>query len=481
VAPDGQLAELDFLWPIFHYQRDEEGNTDFRIRPIWRRVRQEDGKRSDYQFLVPFGDAIFDEEETKLALFPLFHYREHLEEGEKDNWDVDWSVLLLMRAGYSKDGEDYFGLFPLFGKFRDFLTYDEYGFVLWPLYSYTKKGEVDGTMLLWPLVGWGGNSGSGNHDDSEKHDQQPHWWRVLPFYGQSVHPGISESYTALWPFLHWGTDYVKGGEGPNERFFFFPLFGFETGGRYHSYSMLWPFFQYAYETARKDIGREEGESFWQLDAPWPLIHWRNDFTSGREVRQRWFYPLYASTSKKGMESQQYLWPLIWNRHFYDETSERHDLYALPLYWDIQIRRKARGAEKEMGREWSEFEYRNRRLYPLLTWQEDHDGRWIFRTIDPWPFDGSYARGIREAWDWAWTLAEVGGDARGNHSVRTFANLYTSRNFAGRRFQCSVPFLFNYEAEAGGRKTLRRFQFLPIRWGGVEGVQHEEAVPSESGN
>ena len=453
VGPDGMAQEIDLLWPVLHWERSQEtGGSDTRVRPLWRQLQLPARDRVEHQFLAPLGDAYFDAEESKLSLFPLWYYRKHLEMGREGAWDIDWNVLYLLWGGQSADDENYLGLLPIFGSIKDFLTYDEFGWVLFPFYVWWKKGTAQSTQLLWPLISWG--------DDGQEGGE--HWFRILPFYGESIRPGVRESRSLLWPFFHWAHELEERG-GVTREFMFWPFFGWSLGPRYRLYSFLWPLFRYGYE-----IVQEEGDrKYWQLDFPFPLIRYRWDDTTSREIVQHWFFPVFGHTTTTTKDAWSVLFPIAWFETWEDETSRHDQTMILPFFYDIESRRKKRGSEQpEDGpAAYEDGRLRRTRLWPLFSKREGHDGSWQWQLLDVWPYDGEYSYGINEAYDWIWVLAEEQGDARGNRRVRSFANLYTSRNFAGRRFQCSVPLLFNYEETESGAKTLRLFQVLPIRWGG----------------
>lgn len=457
VDPEGNLVELDFLWPIIHWAKDESGSTDTRLRPLWRRVDDATGTQAQHQFLVPLGTARSDPEEDSIRLLPLLSYRNRWHMGEPEQWDIDWWFTPLIWGGSSATGEDYLAVIPIYGTICDFLTYDRLGFFLFPLHLWTERGDTTGNHFLWPLIGWGGA------DDPKR----PHWWRVLPFYGESIRPGEAESYTVLWPFFNWGRDRLHT-EHPNDKFFFFPLIGWKSGGAFLSWTFLWPFFRHGHKVDNELTKGEEGD-FYYWDFPWPIFRIRVDTWSERHLRQFWLTPFVSSTRTKKQDSLVLLFPFLWFRRFWDKIADRSDTFILPFFWKNRIRYKKSGRlgtdEKLADDAFEEAEDFHWRLYPFADWREERNGNWRFRTLDPYPFEGQFA-GFRPTYDFVWTLFEATGDARGNGRVRTFANVYASRNFAGRRFQSSVPFLFNYESdEQSGVKTLRLLQVLPIRWGG----------------
>ncbi len=442
-GPDGRLLELDILWPLVHWERTEGGGSDFRLRPLWRRLSTADGSRVEHQFLVPFGRATSDDHETFARLIPLFWYREHEAEGRPGAYDIDWWFTPLVWGGASSAGENYLAFFPLFGTLRNFLTYDRFTFFLFPLYLSTRKGDLRGTHILWPLIGWGG----GENPD------RPHWWRFLPFYGRSETPGRRRAQSLLWPFFHWGAEALDS-KDPVSYLAFFPLFGLRWNTAFSSWYFLWPFFRH---TGGKAPGGGRAVSW---DVPWPILRWRRVEGRSGTLRQWWFMPLVASTATPMQQSLLLLFPLIWSRRFHDRRTQRRDFWFVPFFRDVEIAER-----KKPGRA-----YRNLRLWPLYRARRLPAGSWSKSFPAPWPYDGGFATGVEEAWDWAWTLVRVDGDGRGNRRTRTFADLYTSRSFASGRFQCSIPFLFSYLRRADGSGVFRLFQVLPFSFGASNGAR-----------
>jgi len=484
VGPDGQLSELDVFWPLFHWQRDEAGTTDFRIRPLYRTVSAAPAvttgttRRRFDEFLAPLGYYRDDGVESVLHLIPLFYYREHYELGDPARWDRDWWITPLIWGGSTWDNKNYFAFIPFYGEFRDWLFYTRFGFFLFPLYVWTRKEKPDGEIIsgdlfLWPLIGWGGSN----------RPHKPYWWRILPFFGYSIHPvpdykrtdpnkeygNQSEFYTLLWPFFHWGGDKLDT-KFPTSEFSFFPLFGWKVGGPIRTFSFLWPFFRYAYKD--ESLGPEAGQGdYLSMSLPWPIFRIRHNTWKGEDEHMTWFWPLFGAAWSKTFDKLSLLWPIGWFRKYEDELSVRKDNYIIPLYWDWETRWKK--TQREPGEEVSpvrkvvflEGTSKGFRLLPLVGYREERSGQWEFKTLAPWPFEGRNDGGVEEAWDWLWTLWRSEGDGKGNVRTRGPAHLWSSREYAGKRFQASVPFLFNFESEANGRKTLRLLQFFPIRWGG----------------
>jgi len=427
---DGNVAELDALWPIFHYEVTDSGGADFRIRPFYRYVKEDQPTidwpraRSEQQFLWPLGDTIDDGEEYYSRVFPLWRYRER--PNDQGLRETDWYFLFpFVWGGSSEDGEEnYFGVLPFYADFPDFLTYKRFRAILWPLYLGLEKDERVTHMFLWPLGGYG--YGPGNS----------FWHRFLPLYSYAVDPRYRR-YSLLWPIINWGQENLDG-DDPLSRFFFWPLYGQLNSKSISAWTFLWPFFQ---KFAIKD-------RLFRLDILWPIFRYMDDRTESAPLYQWWIWQLVARTISDRQWAWNFLWPLIWIREYHDPKGSETQRWFLPLYWQID-RKKDDGSEDH-----------HRRIWPFYSRTVDENGRGEWRTLSLWPWRLGNARGAMEAYSWLWTLAEGRSHGEDDESFHLAANLYTSRDRGGRK-QSSVPFLFNYEDDRGS--VLRLFQFIPIHF------------------
>jgi hypothetical protein len=435
--PDGTVRELDVLWPLIHYRTTDDGRSDFRLRPFYRRLG---GRVVEHEFLWPLGRVATGGEEQKARLFPLVYWLEHTD--DEGRADLDWHLFPFLWGGV-ENGKSYLALFPVFGGIPDFLTYDRFSWILWPLLSTTRKETERSWMLLWFLAGFGTSSRADG----------PTWQRLWPLWMQSQHPGKYQRFALLWPFLHWGRERLDTGR-PLSTFHLWPLFGRIAGGDYLALTTLWPLFQY----------QREGDQVVKWDLPWPFLRWFRDDREERQIRQWWLWPLVSITRTLHWDSDVYLWPLIWLREFRDPDSVRKDRYFLPLYWDWNTVWDD-GSEKGAVR-----------VFPLCGVRWQRDGSSAVRVLDPIPYDGDGRAGYEAHYGFLWTL--FAHDAHQNGDARTdwFANLYTSRRQAGRQ-QSSVPFLFNIETEADGSSVFRLFQFLPLRFGPSAKPDDQVITPS----
>lgn len=420
---ENALLELDVLWPLVHWERTRTGGSDFRIRPLYRRVAE--AEWTEHQFLWPLGRVRVDARETRSRLLPLWWHVTR--ENDRGQTETDWTVALLAWGG-STDGEHtHLALLPFYADVPGFLGYDRFVTHLFPLHVHLERGDSRAEILLWPLIGWGG--------DGERRS----WHRFLPFYSVNVDRERFERYHVLWPFVHWGTENL-GGDDPVRQFAFFPFFGRRVSERTDAWTVAWPLLQ---KLAVED-------RLYQLDAPWPIFRRRVEETTAGRIDQWWVMPFVARTVAPRQRSWVWLWPLVWSRHFEDPEGTQDQLWVLPFFWSVR-REREDGTRDAFWKVW-----------PLWHHDRRHDGNADWSVLSPWPWRAGNAYGVEEAYGWLWTLAR-GRSAPDDSSLDVAGHLFTTRTRRGRT-QTSVPFLFSYEDDEDGA-TLRLLQFLPIPLGG----------------
>jgi len=424
---DGTVREMDVLWPIFHYRKTDDGGWEFRVRPLYRYVSETpEAEATEHQFLWPFGRVRHAEGETRSRLFPLWRY--HARQNEEDQRDIDWNVLLLVWGGSSESGEeDYFGVLPFYVDIPDFLTYDRFRVILFPLYVGLEKRENTTHQFLWPFIGFGGNE-----------DGTKYWHRVLPLYAVNVDEERFERYSALWPFVHWGYERT-GTDNPFFRFFLFPLVGWQTGEDMSSWTFLWPFFQKI----------RDGDRHYKLDLFWPIYREREQHTQSNDIEQWWVWPFVGHVQSKSRDAWSYLWPLIWTSRNEDHAGVERMTSVLPFYWS-NSRERPDGRSESFAKVW-----------PFYHGEVEEDGSSEWQTLSPWLWHDRYGEGVQELYGFLWTLA-AGRETVDASSFELAGNLYTSSERDGR-YQSSMPLLYNYESDEDGA-TLRLFQFIPIAMG-----------------
>ena len=331
-APDGsRLREV--LWPVYADRLQNE-RLDWRFLTVWGR------------------DADVDDPDSA--------------------WNL-WAFPLWFQ-GRSKSGEDYAALFPLGGTLRDFLFYDRYSFVLWPIWGEGERDGIHSTHVLWPL--YTRAEGKGHHN-----------LRVFPFWGRVQKDGEWDRRFVLWPIWN-QAEYFRDGKPDGTSWALVPIYGHTDRPTVEAWHILPPFFQVA-----RGRGRYEGER--QILAPWPLVR----ISDSRDIHKRHFYPFYATTWTKGRSKTHVLWPFWRHDHLETDNAVRDDWSLSPLFHrTVQRRPPAKddaalsdsaaapaedsaAAEDEPPR-WTPGETVRSytRLWPLFS-QVDEQGGSYFRLLD----------------------------------------------------------------------------------------------------
>ena len=108
------------------------------------------------------------------------------------------------------------------------------------------------------------------------------------------------------------------------------------------------------------------------------------------------------------------------------------------------------------------------LWPLFHQDEktDKDGKTTtsdWSLLSPLLGHNGLTYGLREAYGFLWELARGVQRSPDDTAVDVVGRVYTHRSRPDGT-TASVPFLFNYEEDEAGERTLRLFQFLPIPLG-----------------
>ncbi|MCB9889747.1 MAG: hypothetical protein H6836_09245 [Planctomycetes bacterium] len=459
----GKVLEMDVLWPVVHYEALAKGGSDFRIRPFYRRVSKPDldgfgtpakpvgdqphtttrtnaepapaALRQDHQFLWPLGRVRVTDTETHSRLWPLWSrdHRRFLDGGEESDWYFLFPFFWggSSQKDPSKPAENYFGVFPLyFDAPGQFLTYDRFTAILWPLYVRTEKDKRVGHTFLWPFIGFGSDA-----------DGSTYWHRFLPLYSAIRRPGVFERLALLWPILSFGRERMNT-EDPVSGFALWPLFSWQRSksGKTRSWSFLWPFFR----------GQSIEGKKWQLDLLWPLFRRLEDNTRGNDVKQWWLWPFVSRTVAKHQQAWNFLWPLIWWRSYDDPDGLQTQQWVVPFFKHVKREWKTGGVDDYL------------QIWPLVHFEQKRSGTGEWRFPSPWFYRDGNAEGVGAAYDWLYTLACGEQRAPDDRAMHLAAHVFTTRT-RGKRTQTSIPLLFSYVGDERQR-TMYLFNLIPIPLG-----------------
>ena len=221
-------------------------------------------QRADFVAFRPFWS---ETRETTDVLWPVF--TKH-----RDWWRFCWfvneldegpdayqlQILPIWFNGRTRSGEDYWGLFPLWGHHPHFLDVYDFDFCLWPVwhrYRTRRPSEnrwMTSTAVLFPFVTW--------RDDGS--------WGVWPLAGVG-HRRESDHRYCLWPLVTWAdyrADRDTGGAGSS--WMFWPVCGGVTREREDQWLFLPPLFSYV-ETRSPSWCKYNSAPEMRLRCPWPIV------------------------------------------------------------------------------------------------------------------------------------------------------------------------------------------------------------------
>ncbi len=363
-APDTVVSRLR-IGPFFEFKKTNGGGVFWAIRPFYARVHDPEVSKTHIDDIVwPFYTYHRDREESwwRAALIAY---------GSNDNiYDEDsgWKAVLfpLYCQGRTREGEDYWALFPFYGHVPHILLMDDIDFTLFPIYMNYEVNGIERRSYLWPIF---------QRRDNEVGETRT---GVFPFYGERKYKGVSSKY-AFWPF--WTSAINESGANTGESWMLWPLYGRVDREREQQTLVLPPFFSHA--TA-------DQTERWRL--PWPFYE---TVKSPRE-QKRSYWPFYGDTRSEDEFRCYAAWPLI-SAFSLDSRGKRTERCSVfPFYMNQKTYRK-----NQEGRLTLEEDYL--RIWPFYSKLTRANGDSHLRALELMPI--RYAPAVDRNWAPFWTFYE----------------------------------------------------------------------------
>ncbi len=345
--------------PLYVSKVETNGATFHAWRPFYSSSVEDERWREDYLWPL-YTKKGFKEERYSRFLF--FGY--HSDFSPDDDRHRTWVIPFYFK-GTSKDGEDYFALFPIGGSIYEFLGRDKVSFVLFPIYGKSHVNDVRTTTVLWPI---------GSRTKGERVDR----FRVWPFYSRTALEDEYVKKSILWPI--WNTVEYTNERNPGGGFILVPIYGKVKTERADNYWVVAPFFRYM-----------SSEEQWIVHAPWPFVQ-----LADGEMKKRIFWPFYGKKSLGTLTRQYWLWPILWNNKTEYAVHEQRRRFVVPFFahqTDV-ITKPTKNHEPGdvISKYW--------KIWPLMSWERNFE-KSRFRTLEFWPLRNT--PGVERNWAPWWTL------------------------------------------------------------------------------
>jgi hypothetical protein len=407
-----QTKDTERIWaipPFLSYTKDEGTDSaefDF-VYPILTYDRYGGQYRWQFFQLLSFsgGPTQTETARDRITLFPLYFQQRS-----------------------SVADQNYTAVGPFYGHLKNRLFRDEIFFVMFPLYSETRKRDVITDNYVYPFF-------------HLRHGQGLHGWQFWPVVGHehkdvtSRTNGFNEVETVgghdawfiLWPFFATQTADI----GTDNRLWqqqLLPLYSLQRSAKRNQTTVLWPFF------SRID-DREKKYREWEV--PWPFLV----FARGEGKHTTRFFPLFSQARTPNLESEFYLWPVYkFNRIHSDPLDRRRTRIFFFLYSDTVVKNTETGATR-----------RRVDLWPFFTHRRDFDGKTrlqVLAVVEPY-LPGSHKVERDYAPVYSFWRAE-NNPQTGAASQSLLWNLYRRETGPGTK-KCSLLFgLFQYQSDAEGK-------------------------------
>ena len=357
--------------PFFEYRATREGGTFWAVRPFYSKINDPVSDTRVTDVVWPLSTFHRDREQEWWRVLIAYGWDDDV---TRDDSPFSTAILPFWFQGRTRQGEDYWALFPVYGHLPHVLLMDDIDFVLFPFYLDYEVNGVERVYTPWPFYS--------RLSDNPRLIETG----VFPFWCHQVNSKHDEERLyAFWPF--WTSAVYRGARNPGSSFLFFPFYGEINREKETQRLVLPPFFSYA---------KTDSAERWRL--PWPFYETRETWETRttKAAFKRSYWPFYGRETRGGDDERIYaVWPLYWSSSMAvkGRRAERRRLF--PFYADEREYRV-----DDAGRETEAARYT--RVWPFFV-RETAPGRSRLRAFE---FNLiRHSGGIERNWAPFWTLYE----------------------------------------------------------------------------
>jgi len=428
-------SRTEMFGPLFYSEQDDTQHT-WALPPLM-----------SHTF-----DPITESEEFDIA-YPLLTYDRY---GKEYRWQL--GQLLSFAGGQNQEQqrahrftlfpiyfqqrspvpeENYTALVPLYGHLDHRLFRDDIFFVMFPMFSRTRKKDVVTYNYVYPIfhLRYGNNLEGWQFWPIVGHERKA-VTTVTNGFGDTEIIGGHEQRFVLWP-LHLDERTGLGTDNPAHQQVTPGVYSFLRSPHRDSTTVIWPFFSHVTD-------REKKYNEWQL--PWPFVI----FARGEGKTENRVFPFYSHAESAHMESAFYLWPIYKYNHYHEGALDWARTRILFFLYSDTV-------QKNLGTGQAQ---RRIDFLPFYTHKRDYNGSTrlqIFTVLEPFlPNSKSIERNYSQIWS-VWRSENNTKTAASSQSL--LWNLYRNDQTPESK-KCSLLFgLLQYQSNPGG-KRLRLF-YIPV--------------------
>jgi hypothetical protein len=378
-APPDEVVRRFRLGPLFEYRATREGGTFWAVRPFYSKINDPVSATRVTDVVWPLSTSHRDREREWWRFLLAYGWDDDV---TRDDSAFSTAVLPFWFQGRTRQGEDYWALFPIYGHLPHVLLMDDIDFTLFPFYFDYEVNGVERVYTPWPFYS--------RLSDNPRVGETG----VFPFWCRQVNDKTQvDRLYAFWPF--WISAVYRDERNPGSSFLLFPLYGEVNREKETQRLVLPPFFSHA---------KTDSAERWRL--PWPFYETQETWATRttKPASRRSYWPLYGDAESEGERRRYAAWPLYGSSSTTLKGRRMERRRFFPFYTDETVYRT-----DEAGRETEAERYT--RVWPLYA-RESSRGASRFRALE---FNLiRYSGGIERNWAPFWTLYER--DARAARPV-----------------------------------------------------------------
>ncbi len=348
------------IGPFYETRTEKDGTVSTMIRPFFSTLRNAENTARITETVWPLTRWVSNDNRRYGRVLNFSYSTDDV----TDDDSVYSRIFFPFYAeGRTREGEDYWALFPFYGHMPTFLVLaHDVDFIMFPFYcAYTTGGAsaIRTRYYLFPFI-----STQTDHYDRNAEEQRIDRWGFWPFYG-SKSDGLVESNYVLWPF--WVHAIYDSPMRQGDAWLAFPFYGRVITNSEDSRMFIPPFIRYT-----------KGEKQGMLRV-WPF------YEDSWDTQQAYtsYWPFYGSRKYDEWSSWYSVWPLGAGMTRTDKKSKTEVTFSrfFPFYF-----RETRTRVDADGTRTKEFEYL--RIWPFYSRQKKADGSHYLRTLELFPLRDS---------------------------------------------------------------------------------------------